>query len=267
MTRSPLEIYKSYIFYGRSPTASEMDVSMLCVKVLRNVLRLTDAERGSLFILRERSDGKRVLQAQLFDITLDTPIDKLLKDKRHIEFEVGHGIAGHVAHTKKALVINDVQKVCLRRHKDNVFVPFRVFPQSIRIFTKKSIGEPATRRRQCCARHCWTQTDASSASPSCSTSVARRTSTMPIARFFAVVSENVGPIISSVYFTLNTQFGLRKLNTHVRMKTLLDYKKKLTLCSYSIIQVLYVHVSCLLLISYMFFFYQHSAREQRNIIL
>ena len=51
--------------------SSEMDINVLCHKILVNVCRLTKADRSSLFLARGPR-GKRYLEAKLFDVKVDT---------------------------------------------------------------------------------------------------------------------------------------------------------------------------------------------------
>ena len=51
--------------------SSEMDINVLCHKILVNVCRLTKADRSSLFLARGPR-GKRHLEAKLFDVKVDT---------------------------------------------------------------------------------------------------------------------------------------------------------------------------------------------------
>ena len=51
--------------------ANELDIDVLCHKILINVGLLTKADRGSLFLARGRHDH-RYLVAKLFDVTVDT---------------------------------------------------------------------------------------------------------------------------------------------------------------------------------------------------
>lgn len=51
--------------------ATELDIDVLCHKILINVCLLTFADRGSLFLARGPAD-KRYLVAKLFDVTVDT---------------------------------------------------------------------------------------------------------------------------------------------------------------------------------------------------
>jgi cGMP-specific 3',5'-cyclic phosphodiesterase len=51
--------------------ANELDIDVLCHKILVNVGLLTHADRGSLFLARGPRDS-RYLVAKLFDVTVDT---------------------------------------------------------------------------------------------------------------------------------------------------------------------------------------------------
>lgn len=59
--------------------ATELDLGELCHKILVNVGRLTDADRGSLFLVEEfeaeddsRPQGHQYLVPKLFDVTVDS---------------------------------------------------------------------------------------------------------------------------------------------------------------------------------------------------
>lgn len=53
--------------------ANELDIDVLCHKILVNVGLLTHADRGSLFLVKGTSD-ERYLIAKLFDVTQETGI-------------------------------------------------------------------------------------------------------------------------------------------------------------------------------------------------
>ncbi|XP_052269841.1 cGMP-specific 3',5'-cyclic phosphodiesterase-like isoform X2 [Dreissena polymorpha] len=87
--------------------ASELDVSVLCHKILRNVSILTGSDRGSLFLVRGSSD-KRYLVSKLFDVTENSTLeDSLHTEETEIKVPFGRGIAGHVALTKETINITD----------------------------------------------------------------------------------------------------------------------------------------------------------------
>lgn len=51
--------------------ANELDIDVLCHKILINVGLLTHADRGSLFLV-QTNQNKRYLVAKLFDVTQTT---------------------------------------------------------------------------------------------------------------------------------------------------------------------------------------------------
>lgn len=52
--------------------ANELDIDVLCHKILVNVGLLTHADRGSLFLVKGNSAQNRCLVAKLFDVTQST---------------------------------------------------------------------------------------------------------------------------------------------------------------------------------------------------
>lgn len=52
--------------------ANELNIDVLCHKILVNVGLLTHADRGSLFLAKGSSSSNRYLVAKLFDVTQDT---------------------------------------------------------------------------------------------------------------------------------------------------------------------------------------------------
>ncbi|KAG7297248.1 cGMP-specific 3'-5'-cyclic phosphodiesterase [Plutella xylostella] len=81
--------------------ANELDIDVLCHKILVNVCLLTSADRGSLF-LAKGTPPHRVLQAKLFDVTRDTDLHDALRTARSQEIRIpfGVGVAGLAAQTK-----------------------------------------------------------------------------------------------------------------------------------------------------------------------
>ena len=91
--------------------ASEMDVNVLCHKILLNVCFLTQSDRGSLFLLRGAKEN-RYLVSKLFDVTATSSImDSLHTEENQIRVPLGMGIAGKVAQTKEAINIKDAYQV------------------------------------------------------------------------------------------------------------------------------------------------------------
>ncbi|XP_064631077.1 cGMP-specific 3',5'-cyclic phosphodiesterase-like isoform X2 [Lineus longissimus] len=85
--------------------ANELDVNVLCHKILMNVSILTNSDRGSLFLARGPADH-RVLYSKLFDVTAVSTLEESLKAaERGFTVPFGKGIAGHVAQTKEVVNI------------------------------------------------------------------------------------------------------------------------------------------------------------------
>lgn len=63
--------------------SNELDIDVLCHKILVNVGLLTSADRGSLFLARGPPDN-RYLVAKLFDVTVDTGQCHLVFVRNHI---------------------------------------------------------------------------------------------------------------------------------------------------------------------------------------
>lgn len=88
--------------------ASELDVNLLCHKILQNVSLLTNSDRSSLFLVRGSREGK-YLVSKLFDVT----VTSTLEDSQNNEIKVpfGKGIVGIVAQTGVAINIKDAYAV------------------------------------------------------------------------------------------------------------------------------------------------------------
>ncbi|XP_075148817.1 phosphodiesterase 6 [Haematobia irritans] len=91
--------------------ANELDIDVLCHKILVNVGLLTHADRGSLF-LAKGPPNSRYLVAKLFDVTQKTPLKEAVKKARSEEIIIpfGVGIAGMVAQTKEMINIKEAYK-------------------------------------------------------------------------------------------------------------------------------------------------------------
>ncbi|XP_055375430.1 cGMP-specific 3',5'-cyclic phosphodiesterase isoform X2 [Condylostylus longicornis] len=91
--------------------ANELDIDVLCHKILVNVGLLTHADRGSLF-LAKGSPTNRYLVAKLFDVTQSTALSEAVKKARTEEIIIpfGVGIAGTVAETKEMINIKEAYK-------------------------------------------------------------------------------------------------------------------------------------------------------------
>uniref|UniRef100_K1QIC6 Phosphodiesterase n=1 Tax=Magallana gigas TaxID=29159 RepID=K1QIC6_MAGGI len=87
--------------------ATELDVNVLCHKILKNVSILTRSDRGSLFLVRG-SKGNRYLVSKLFDVTeVSTISESLHTEETEIKVPFGKGIAGFVAESKDTVNIKD----------------------------------------------------------------------------------------------------------------------------------------------------------------
>ncbi|XP_076294997.1 phosphodiesterase 6 [Lasioglossum baleicum] len=91
--------------------ANELDINVLCHKILVNVGLLTHADRGSLFLAKGPLED-RYLVAKLFDVTQDTEIEEAVRKAKNEEIKIpfGIGIAGYVAQTKEIINIKDAYK-------------------------------------------------------------------------------------------------------------------------------------------------------------
>lgn len=92
--------------------ANELDIDVLCHKILRNVSLLTHADRGSLFLARGQQES-RYLVAKLFDVRHDTELEEAIRMARAEEIRIpfGVGIAGTVAQSKALINIRDAYNV------------------------------------------------------------------------------------------------------------------------------------------------------------
>ena len=91
--------------------ANELNVDVLCHKILINVSILTNSDRGSLFLARGPKDG-RYLVSKLFDVTAGSTLEQSLHNEdNQILIPFGKGIAGHVALTREYINISDAYEV------------------------------------------------------------------------------------------------------------------------------------------------------------
>ncbi|XP_050304949.1 cGMP-specific 3',5'-cyclic phosphodiesterase-like [Anthonomus grandis grandis] len=91
--------------------ANELNIDVLCHKILRNVSLLTNADRGSLFLAKGSCEG-RYLVSKFFDVRNDTSFDEAVRLARSEEIRIpfGVGIAGTVAQNKVMINIKDAYK-------------------------------------------------------------------------------------------------------------------------------------------------------------
>lgn len=94
--------------------ANELDINILCHKILVNVGLLTHADRGSLFLAKGPLED-RYLVAKLFDVTQETELEEAIQRAKNEELKIpfGVGIAGYVAQTKEIINIKDAYKVSI----------------------------------------------------------------------------------------------------------------------------------------------------------
>jgi len=91
--------------------ANELNVDVVCHKILTNVSILTNSDRGSLFLARGPKDT-RYLVSKLFDVTVGSTLEQSLhNENQQIIIPFGKGIAGHVASTKEYINIPDAYEV------------------------------------------------------------------------------------------------------------------------------------------------------------
>lgn len=95
--------------------ADELDVNILCYKILWSVCFLTKSERASLFLVKGTKDEK-YLVSKLFDVCETSSIyETLHADDNTIKVPFGKGIAGLVALKKEAINIKDAYQVHQRQ--------------------------------------------------------------------------------------------------------------------------------------------------------
>lgn len=88
-------------------TAEELDVAVLCFKILQNVSVLLNADCCSLFLVQYNYSGEKILVSKLFDVNSRSTFEECLKQMEEINIPWGTGIIGHVAKTGESLNIPD----------------------------------------------------------------------------------------------------------------------------------------------------------------
>lgn len=92
--------------------ATELDVNVLCHKILQNVNVLTKSDRSSLFLVRGSKESRHLV-SKLFDVTETSSLkDSLHTEETEIKVPFGRGIAGCVAETKETVNIQEAYEVC-----------------------------------------------------------------------------------------------------------------------------------------------------------
>ena len=95
--------------------ATELDVNVLCHKILQNVNVLTKSDRSSLFLVRGSKESRHLV-SKLFDVTETSTLkDSLHTEETEIKVPFGRGIAGCVAETKETVNIQEAYEVCAFR--------------------------------------------------------------------------------------------------------------------------------------------------------
>ena len=102
--------------------SSELDVNLLCHKILQNVSILTNSDRGSLFLVRGSRDNKNLV-SKLFDVTETSKLEDVIHNERNeIKVPFGKGIVGLVALTGKPVNIKNAYEVSMLLNLLNFYV-------------------------------------------------------------------------------------------------------------------------------------------------
>ncbi|XP_065319651.1 cGMP-specific 3',5'-cyclic phosphodiesterase-like isoform X3 [Gordionus sp. m RMFG-2023] len=87
--------------------SNELDINILCHKILRNVSLLTNSDRGSLFLTKGTKDMP-ILISTLYDVTEKSTLEESVHSSENaIVIPWGKGIAGIVAATKEPINIKN----------------------------------------------------------------------------------------------------------------------------------------------------------------
>ncbi|XP_023335446.1 cGMP-specific 3',5'-cyclic phosphodiesterase, partial [Eurytemora carolleeae] len=88
--------------------SNELDINVLCHKILINVGNLTGAHRCSLFLARTLN-GNQFLEAKLFDVNTQSDLEESMvkATASTMRLEWGVGVAGRVASTRKLINLED----------------------------------------------------------------------------------------------------------------------------------------------------------------
>ena len=90
--------------------ANDLELNSLCHKILQNVLILTKADRGSLFLVHGKGTDMCYLASKLFDVTCDSTAEE---SEKEVRVAWGKGIIGYVAKTGEAVNIANAYEVSL----------------------------------------------------------------------------------------------------------------------------------------------------------
>lgn len=127
-------LFKTEILFQVKDICNELEVKLLCHKILQNVSMLLNADRGSLFLVQgERADGRQIdvsscfsscssqtprgrfLVSKLFDVCSKSTLTEMEK-KEEIRIPWGTGIVGYVAESGEAVNIPDAYQVSQGEH-------------------------------------------------------------------------------------------------------------------------------------------------------
>nr|CAB3264734.1 dual 3',5'-cyclic-AMP and -GMP phosphodiesterase 11-like [Phallusia mammillata] len=89
--------------------AMDLDVTSVSHRILQNVSILLEADRCSLFLVREKA-GEKFLVSRLFDVNKESTLEDNVVKQNEIRIKFGQGIAGLVALTGNTLNIPDAYK-------------------------------------------------------------------------------------------------------------------------------------------------------------
>lgn len=90
--------------------ANDLELNSLCHKILQNVLLLTKADRGSLFLVHGKGTDNCYLASKLFDVTSYSTAETSGKEVR---VAWGKGIVGYVAKTGETVNIANAYEVSI----------------------------------------------------------------------------------------------------------------------------------------------------------
>ncbi|KAK0040467.1 dual 3 5-cyclic-AMP and -GMP phosphodiesterase 11 [Biomphalaria pfeifferi] len=82
---------------------NELDVTSLCFKILQNMCILLNADRCSMFLVKQIWD-KKYLVSTLFDVRYDSEFESVSTKMEKIQIPFGKGICGYVA--ENAVIVN-----------------------------------------------------------------------------------------------------------------------------------------------------------------
>ena len=93
--------------------ANDLELNSLCHKILQNVLILTKADRGSLFLVHGKGTDMCYLASKLFDVTCNSTAEE---SEKEVRVAWGKGIIGYVAKTGEHVNIANAYEVSHHAH-------------------------------------------------------------------------------------------------------------------------------------------------------